>query len=428
MKINNQEIKKDFKIFENYKTKNNTDLVYLDNAASSLTPDVVVNKLVEYYEEYRSNIDRGLYKTAIDATTEYDNVRGKVAEFIGADSEDIIFTSGSTMSSNMLVNLVEKHLADYMESSKVNMYESKNEILVSVYAHHSDLVPLQEYAKRNGLQIKLITPDENIESEENSKKYLDKFINSINEKTLIVSHPLVSNVTGEIFDIKKIGERVKEVKGFLISDMTATVGHIDINVKDLGVHAAYFSGHKMCGPTGVGVLYLDRNYSRTMTPVVFGGGMVWDVGDESSTYRSDIKVFEAGTASIADVIAFGAAIDYIKNIGLKNIHEHVKDVLEYAKTEIENNFGDKVKIYNADSKMNAGILSFDVAGIHPHDVAEVLGRESVCVRAGHHCAQPLMRHYSLPALSRISFYIYSGKEDIDKLISSLKKVLEVFKK
>lgn len=423
-----QNQKKDFKIFENYKNKDNSVLTYLDSAASSLTPKMVTDKLIEYYEEYRSNIDRGLYKTAIDATSEYDAVREKTAKFIGADTEDIIFTSGSTASSNMLVNLIEKHMQDYKNSSGVNLYLEKDEILASVYAHHSDLVPLQEYAKRNNLKIKIITPDENVESRENSQKYFEKFLSSINEKTLLVSHPLVSNVTGEIFDIRKMGEEVKKVKAFLVSDMTSAAGHIDIDVKDLGIHAGYFSPHKMCGPTGVGVLYLDRNYSRTMSPVNFGGGMVFEVSDESSTYRSDVKVFEAGTASIADVIASGAAIDYCEAIGLSNIHDYVKEIVEYAKEELIKNFEGKIKVYAAETEVNAGIVSFEVIGIHPHDVAEVLARDSVCVRAGHHCAQPLMRHYALPALSRASFYIYNDKSDVDVLINSLKKVLEVFKK
>jgi cysteine desulfurase/selenocysteine lyase len=165
-----------------------------------------------------------------------------------------------------------------------------------------------------------------------------------------------------------------------------------------------------------------------MSPVSFGGGMVFEVSDESSTYRSDVKVFEAGTASIADVIAFGAAIDYVTSIGLSDIHDHVKEILVYAKNELESNFSDKIKIYAADTESNAGIISFDVIGIHPHDVAEVLGRDSVCVRAGHHCAQPLMRHYEVTALSRISFYIYNDKADVDIFINSLKKVFEVFKK
>ncbi len=423
-----QNTKKDFKIFENYKNKNNSVLTYLDTAASSLTPKIVTDKLLEYYEEYRSNIDRGLYKTAIDATSEYDAVREKTAKFIGAETEDIIFNSGSTAASNMLINLIEKHMSDYREAGNDNLYLEKDEMLVSVYAHHSDLVPLQEYAKRNNLKIKMISPDDKVESKENSHKYMEKFINSINEKTLLVSHPLVSNITGEIFDIKKISEEVKKVKAFLVSDMTSAAGHIQIDVKSLGIHAGYFSSHKMCGPTGVGVLYLDRNYSRTMSPVNFGGGMVWEVSDESSTYRSDVKVFEAGTASIADVIAFGAAIDYCDAIGILNIHEYVKGIVSYAKEEFIKNFEGKIKVYGAETEVNAGIISFEVTGIHPHDIAEVLARDSVCVRAGHHCAQPLMRHYAVSALSRVSFYIYNDKTDVDILMNSLKKVFEVFKK
>lgn len=425
--------KEDFKIFENYKKENidskNNELIYLDSAASSLTPDIVVEKMNEYYFNYRSNIDRGLYKNATRATGEYDEVRKKVAKFFGAEDTEIIWTASATDGSNKLMYMLDGYLKNKIASGK-------NEIVVSEVAHHSDVVALQEFAKRNNLEIK--TGFENI-----------------NEKTLIVSHMLVSNVTGEIFDVKNIFTKSKEVDAFTICDITSAAGHIDVNLHELDMDAAYFSAHKMCGPTGVGVLYIKNKYLNFMSPSTFGGGMVFEVNLEKSNYRSDIKKHEAGTANIAGVIGFGEAINYLENIGIKNIENHVKDLMIYAfeklqKLEDENKIkiffeenekieGNKYKNLEEKVNNNVGIISFEVYKneeegdvgrkiIHPHDVAQILADNGVAVRSGHHCAQLLMKKFCVPALTRASIYFYNDKNDIDKLIVGIEKVFKVFGK
>lgn len=450
--------KKDFQIFDNYKKENKAEMVYLDSAASSLTPDYVVNKMNEYYFDYRSNIDRGLYKSAIKATYEYEESRKKIAIFTNANDEDIIFTSSSTDSSNKLIFMLEKYLfCKKEESSNINRTKiiNKKEILVSTYSHHSDLVPLQELANRNNLKIILCKNEED-------------FINHISENTLILSCVHASNVTGQIFDVKSIFAKAKSVSKsiFTICDMTASAGHIKINIKDLGCDAAYFGAHKMCGPTGIGALYIKREIMREMLPASYGGGMVWEVSDESSTFRSDIKLFEAGTGNIAGVIGFGAAVDYINNLGKeKNIKEeegnlvkenkfgleiirsHTKEVLNYALSELSKlEESGLVKLFTEKNiEKNIGIISFEVykkskdfdsknlninaksiSSIHPHDVAQILADNHAAVRSGHHCAQPLMRELCVPALTRASFYFYNTKDDVDALIINLKKVQNIF--
>ncbi len=403
-------IKSDFKIFENYKLENGTDFTYLDSAATSLTPTYVVEKMNEYYYNYKSNIDRGLYKTAERATAEYENARVKVAQFIGAENDEVIFTSGVTDSSNKIVIMIESHLMPYKD-----MYKTKNEILVSDHAHHSDLVPLQEYAKRNGLTV--VLAGENL-------------VELITEKTLIVSCMYASNVTGEVFDIKSIATRAKEFKAFVLCDLTAAVGHVDLNVKSLDIDAGYFGAHKMCGPTGVGVLYVKRELLRGMNPSTYGGGMVWEVSDTTSTYRSDVKKFEAGTPNIGGVIGTGAAVDYINTVGLENIKTHVQDVTAYAILKlVKLGKEGSVKVFTKhEVQKNIGIISFEYVGVHAHDVAQVLADNHVAVRSGHHCAAPLMRKLCAVAVVRVSFYMYSSTQDVDNLILAIKKVRDTFKK
>ena len=427
--------KEDFQIFDNYKkeqtalfesdikdSKNETenknrkkypsDMIYLDSAASSLTPDIVVEKMNEYYYGYRSNIDRGLYKSAERATGEYEKARQKVTSLINANPDEVIFTASSTDSANKLVVMLETYFK--------NKKDDRNEILVSKYAHHSDLVPLQEYAKRAGKSIVLF---------DNVSDALSK----MNGKTLLVSCPLASNVTGEIFDIKSLAAKAKDCGAMTVCDMTAAAGHIIIDASDLGVDCAYFGAHKMCGPTGVGALFIKREIVREMSPATFGGGMVWEVSDSSSNFRSDIKKFEAGTGNIAGVIGFGVAVDYLSGINIQKINAHTKEILAYAFAELEKLSKENIiKIYaEKDVEKNVGIISFEVMRddgsiIHPHDVAQVLADNHVAIRSGHHCAQPLMRKLGVASLSRASFYLYTDKRDVDTLVVSILKVAEKF--
>lgn len=427
-------IKKDFQIFENYKKENKKEMVFLDSAASSLTPDCVISKMNEYYFKYRSNIDRGLYKSAERATYEYEKAREKVAKFLNVTNEEIIFTGGSTISSNNLIIMFENYYKQKIE--KFNLID-KNKIIVSNFSHHSDLLPIQEFVKRNNLELVYINNDQDA-------------IKNIDQKTLLVSIPIVSNVTGKIFDIESISKKVKQFNAFIFCDMTAAIGHIKLDINKLNIDGAYFAAHKMCGPTGVGVLYIKRELSRQMYPSFFGGGMVWEVSANDSNYRSDIKRFEGGTANIAGVIGLGAAVDYIDRMGIENIENYIKDLTSYAIQKMENlnsvnKYENKNDLYNIKNGLksdiqfiklyteknlsrNAGIISFNIKDIHSHDVAQILADNHIAVRAGHHCAQPLMKSLCVPALTRVSFYLYNDKKDIDFLIDGLKKVKEVFNK
>lgn len=449
--------KQDFQIFNNYiNAKDNAghfSMIYLDTAASSLTPDYVVNKMNEYYFDYRSNIDRGLYASATKATFEYEESRKKIVKFINASNDEIIFTSSSTDSSNKLVMMLESYLKETGLINKNGDTEGvaieRKEILVSAYSHHSDLVPLQELAQNNNLNIILCTDEQD-------------FINKISENTILISCVHASNVTGQIFDIKSIFAKAIEISKniFTICDMTASAGHINVGIKDIDCDAAYFGAHKMCGPTGVGALYIKRKLMRNMFPATFGGGMVSEVLDESSTFRSDIKRFEAGTGNIAGVIGFGAAVDYINNLaketeekksdlenkkdrkeieenqsGLEIIRNHTKEILDYALSELSKlEESGLIKLFTErNTENNIGIISFEVykkngGVIHPHDVAQILADNHVAVRSGHHCAAPLMRKLNVTALTRASFYFYNTKDDVDALIINLKKVQDIFSK
>lgn len=393
--------KQDFSIFDNYKAKHRTTLVYLDTAASSLTPDCVVDAMSEYYLNYRSNIDRGLYPSAVTATEKYNNAREVVAKFFHINSDETIFTSGSTDASNKLTRMLEQKLTP-----------NKRQIIASKWAHHSDLVPLQELAKRNNLEIVLV----NDEAE---------CIEKINENTAIVSMPLASNVTGNIFDIKSVAAAAHKAGAYIISDITAAAGHIDIDLHDLDLDAAYMSAHKMCGPTGVGMLYVKRDILRDMEPVTFGGGMVWEVGESSSTYRSDVRAHESGTAGIAEVIGFAAAVEYINKNNILNENKKINSVVEYALGELAKVEG--VNVYSKNEN-NIGIISFNVNDIHPHDIAEVLGRHHIAMRAGHHCAQIAMKTLSVPATCRVSFYFYNTNADVDAFIIALQDAIKILKK
>jgi len=399
--LNIQKIKEDFAIF-----KSNPELVYLDSAASSQTPESVIEKMNEYYREYRSNIHRSMYKAGERATSAYEEARNKVAKFIGSDRDEVIFTSGSTAGMNMLTYSLEGYLG----------LNEGNEIVTTVSEHHSGLIPLQELAKRKGLVLKHIniTDDFNLDYKQAEKL--------ITNKTKIVSASLASNVVGTINDIKKLSQLAHNVGAIIICDATKAVGHIQVNVQELGCDFLVFSGHKMCGPTGVGVLYGKKSVLQKLPPSIFGGGMVEEVDLQTAKYTGVPARFEAGTPNIAGAIGLGRAVDYINDVGIQNIHKHIKELVEYANKQLEMIVG--VKIFSPEK--NAGVISFTVDGIHPHDVAEIAGRENVAIRAGHHCANPLMDMLGVGALARASFYLYNDKSDVDSLVEVIKKVQHVF--
>lgn len=406
-KLNPETIKKDFPIF-----REGRSFAYLDTAATSQTPQVVLDAMDAYYTKFRANIHRGLYEVGEDASAAYDDARTKVAHFINAEPREVIFTAGATASSNMLVSMIEYS----------GMIKEGDEIVTTAMEHHASLIPLQEFAKRHDLDLKHIPLAE--DSVELDYSVVEKFITG---KTKIMSIMLASNVTGVINDVARIAEIAHKFGALVICDATAAAGHIPVDVKTLGADFVYFSGHKMCGPTGIGVLWGKGDVLEKLQPGVYGGGIVEEVTFARATYRGIPERFEAGTPNIAGAIGLGAAVEYLEKVGVENIHEHGSALTSLAIKRLEEVSGVRV-IAEHDTTKNAGIISFTVEGIHPHDVADILGKEGVAIRAGHHCAMPLVTDaLGLSAVARASFYFYNTIEDIDALIRGIKKAQEIFK-
>ncbi|MDO8572299.1 MAG: cysteine desulfurase [bacterium] len=401
-----KDIKNNFPIF-----KKVSNLVYLDSAATSQTPEGVLKAMEEYYTGFRSNIHRGLYRMGEQATESYEGARRKIARFIGADEGEIVFTSGATDSSNMLIRSIEESLE----------LREGDEIVTTVMEHHSTLIPLQKLAKRRKLVLKHIsmTSDFHLDYREAEKL--------ITPKTKIVSVILASNVLGTINDIKTIANLAHEVGALMVVDGTEAVGHISVDVKEFDADFLYFSGHKMLGPTGIGVLYGKKELLYKVEPSIFGGGIVEKVTLTDATWKRAPARFEAGTQNIAGAIGLGAAVEYLEEIGIQNIHKHVQELTEDAIKKLEKING--VKIFTQkNTKKNVGIVSFIIEGIHSHDIAEIAGRDDVAIRAGHHCAQPLIETLGVRATARASFYMYNSKNDIDRLVISIDRAHTMFLK
>ena len=391
------------------------DTTYLDNAASSQTPQIVLDAMNGYYLKFRANIHRGLYDASEEASMAYEDARAKVARFIGADTDEIIFTAGATASSNMLISMIENSVLP-------NPLLDGDEMVTTVMEHHSSLIPLQKLAERNNLTLKYVEMFEGGVGldYENIKKI-------ITEKTKIVSICLASNVTGEINDVERIAKRAHKYGAMVICDATATVGHIPVDVKSLGADFLYFSGHKMCGPTGIGILWGKKEILEKLEPGMYGGGMVAEITKEKLSWKDAPQRFEAGTPNIAGAIGLGKAVDFLENIGVKNIRAHNISLTTKAITELEKISGVRI-IAERDAEKNIGIVSFLVEGIHPHDVASILAKEGIAVRAGYHCAVPLHNALNIPATTRASFYLYNTEDDIEKLVAGIKKAKEIFKR
>jgi cysteine desulfurase/selenocysteine lyase len=397
MDLDVKKIKEDFHLFEAEK-----ELVYLDSAASSQTPKQVMRAMSEYYLLHRANIHRGIYTLSEDATVLYEEARGVVADFIGAEQSEIIFTSGTTDSLNMLVRSIEETYP----------LSKGDEILLSVMEHHSVIVPLQQLAKRNKMKLVYVNSE------------LDEVESLINKKTKIIAITLASNVLGTAHDLSEVVASAKEVGALTLFDAAQAVGHIPLDVKKLDADFIYFSGHKMCGPTGIGVLYGKGELLEALQPSVFGGGQVEEVSRDEAVFLEYPEKFEAGTPPIAGAIGLGRAAEYLSSIGVENIHKHVSQLCETAKEMLSQIDG--VEVFASEGE-NSGIVSFSVDGVHPHDVAEILSKNNVAVRAGYHCALPLMKELGVTGLVRASFYIYNDEDDIDTLVSAVEKVKEVFK-
>jgi cysteine desulfurase/selenocysteine lyase len=399
--------KKDFAIF-----KHHPDLIYLDSGATSLTPDCVLKKEKEYYTQYNANIARGVYSLSEKATNEYEKVRQITATFLNANEQEIIFTSGTTMSLNMIA------------FGLTNFIKKDDIILTTAMEHHANFIPWQKLAQEKKANFKIVNIDEQ------GRLDLVDLKNKIKTNTKILALTYVSNVLGIINPLEKIIKfaRQKNPKIIIIVDAAQATPHLMLDVKKIDCDFLAFSTHKMLGPTGVGVLWGKYEKLELLKPMLTGGEMIDEVNCQQSSFTKLPHRLEAGTPNIAGVIAFGEALKYLQKIGLKNIQIHEKKLLKYAIKKIKENFGEKITIYGPRSiKERSGLISFTFQNYHPHDIASILdGEENVCVRAGMHCAMPLHREFlKIPATTRASFYFYNNFNDIDKLIAGLKKVEEI---
>ncbi|EAC4523543.1 cysteine desulfurase [Listeria monocytogenes] len=405
--IDIQKIRADFPILA--QEINEKPLAYLDNAATSQKPKQVIEALTHYYEFDNANVHRGVHTLAARATDAYESARGKVAKFIHArEVAEIIFTRGTTSAINLVVD-------SYAEAN----IEAGDEIVISYLEHHSNLIPWQQLAKRKGAVLKYI------ELEEDGTISVEQAKKAIGEKTKIVALAHVSNVLGTITPIKEIAAIAHQFGAVILVDGAQAVPHMEVDVVDLDADFYAFSGHKMMAPTGIGALYGKRELLDAMEPTEFGGEMIDFVELYDSTWKELPWKFEAGTPIIGGAIALGAAIDYLAEVGLENIHAHEQALASYAIEEMSKIEG--ITIYGPkDASKRCGLVTFNLEGAHPHDIATILDEDGVAIRAGHHCAQPLMKWLDVSSTARASFYIYNTKEEIDALIDGLKLTKEYF--
>ncbi|WHY97281.1 cysteine desulfurase [Peribacillus simplex] len=405
--MNPYEIRKLFPILD--QEVNGQPLVYLDSAATSQKPAAVIEAIEQYYRGYNSNVHRGVHTLGTKATDAYEGAREKVRKFINASStEEIIFTRGTTTSLNTVAR----------SYGGANIKEG-DEIVISYMEHHSNIIPWQQLAKEKGAVLKYIP------LQEDCTISLDDVRATITDATKIVSIMQVSNVLGVINPVKEIAKIAHEHGAVMIVDGAQSTPHLKVDVRDLDCDFFAFSGHKMVGPTGIGVLYGKKELLEKMEPIEFGGEMIDFVGLHESTWKELPWKFEGGTPIIAGAIGLGAAIDFLEEIGLDNIERHEHKLAAYAMEKMSaveglTIFGPK------DAEKRAGVITFNINDVHPHDVATVLDADGIAVRAGHHCAQPLMKWLDVSSTARASFYLYNTEEDIDKLVSGLVKTKEYF--
>lgn len=382
---------------------NGQRLVYLDNASTSQKPRAVIQALTSVYEQHNANIHRGIHTLSEEATDLYEFSRASVAGFIGAEPDEIIFTRNTTES----INLVAYAWA-------VRNLKAGDKIVVTAMEHHSNLVPWQEVCNTTGATLEVITLTPEFELDmEVARRVIDS-------KTKLVAVTQMSNVLGTIVPVKEIAALAHAVGAKILVDGAQSVPHMPVNVRDLDCDWLAFSGHKMLGPTGVGVLFGKKEIMEQLPPFLLGGGMIREVDQLHTGYAPSPERFEAGTPNIAEVIAFTPALHYLNNLGMQQVLEHGQALYEYTHTRLKSL--DFVKIYGPKPGPSAGpVLSFNVGNIHPHDVASILDDHGVAIRAGHHCAQPLIERLSVPATARMSFYIYNTPADIDVAVEAIKQ-------
>lgn len=400
-----KEIRKDFPIFDN------NNIAYLDSGATSQRPRQVIEKVNKFYEKANSNPHRGSYKLSIEATQAYEGSRKKVAEFINAKyPEEIIFTKNATEALNLIAY-----------SYGMDNIKNGDEIVISIMEHHSNLVPWQKVVKKNNATLKYMYINDNFELDKNEIE------SKITKNTKIVGITHVSNVLGTINPVKDIIDIAHKNGAVVVLDVSQSIPHMKIDVQNLDADFVVFSGHKMLAPLGIGVLYGKKDILDNMSPFILGGDMIEYVYEQDTTFAPLPNKFEAGTQNVGGAVGLAAAMDYIESIGYDNIEKAEREVVEYAISKLRSL--DFIKLYCTNNLENhLSVLSFNVNGIHPHDVSTILDSVNVAIRSGNHCAQPLLRFLGIDSTCRASFSFYNTKEDVDKLILGLNKANELFNK
>lgn len=387
---------------------NGKRLVYLDNAATTQKPLSVIECIEDYYKLHNANIHRGVHTLSYESTVMYEEGHKKVAELIGAkDWREIIFTRNATESINLIAYGWGLH----------NLHEG-DEVVITIMEHHSNIVPWQMLRDLKGITLKYIDVDD----QGNLK--LDDLPKLITDKTKLVSVIHASNVTGAINPVKEISREAKKAGALVLVDAAQSVPHIGLSVDDLGCDFLVASGHKMLGPTGIGFLYGRTDLLESMEPFMYGGDMIEKVTMEASTWNELPWKYEAGTPNIEGGIAIGAAVDYMNMLGLDNIYAHEEELTAYASERFSQI--PWINTYESATGPRVGVISFNVEGVHPHDVAGTLDEEGIAVRSGHHCAQPLMKRLGMDYAARVSFYLYNTKEDVDLTVRALEKAKKIF--
>ena len=398
-----ESIRKDFPILQ--RKVHGKQLVYFDNASTSQKPKQVIEAINFYYKNYNANIHRSIHELGEEATAKYEEAHQKVADFINADSyQNIIFTKNTTESLNLSAYSLTAGL------------KKGDEIVISQMEHHSNFVPWQQLAKQRGLKLRFIKINEEGKLDEESIK------ENITKKTKIASLMQVSNVLGTINQIEEISKIAHENGALMVVDGAQAVPHMPVDVKKLDADFYAFSGHKMLGPTGIGVLYGKNELLEKMQPFLYGGEMIREVRFDDTQFNELPWKFEAGTMNIAEAIGLGVAVDYLNKIGMKQVQERGKELVEYAIGKLKDVGG--LTIYGPEKR--GAVISFNVDNIHAHDVAQVLDSEGVAIRAGHHCCMPLMSVLGVAATARASFYLYNTEQEIDTFVNAIHKVKKIF--
>ncbi len=399
MPFNVQKIREDFPILK--RKVNGYPLVYLDNAATSQKPQQVIDCIVDYYSNYNANIHRGVHSLSQEATDAYEASREKIkAHFNIKYTHEVIFTSGTTEAINLVAN------------GFVSILKSGDEIIVSALEHHSNIVPWQMLCEKTGAILKVIPIDDN------GVLIMSEYDQLLSDKTKLVFVNHISNALGTINPIKEIIDKAHKIGAAVLIDGAQSCSHIKPDLQALDVDFYVTSAHKMCGPTGVGILYLKEYWGKKLPPYQGGGEMIKDVSFEKTTYAEMPHKFEAGTPNICGGIAFGAAIDYLTNIGFEEIEKHEMALLEYATKELLKIQG--LKIYGTGTEKTS-VISFNIADIHPYDIGTIVDKLGIAVRTGHHCAQPIMTFFNIPGTVRASFAFYNTMEEVDALVNAVKK-------